>query len=97
LIGAEGAHSLVREYLVGPEKAVPQTSPLVASATMAKLPAEAALKFKEFASRLMVIFHPSGYFTWFGSTLSTTLDTGIDADVRIVHDAYGDSKPGDWT
>lgn len=80
LIGTEGAHSLVREYLLGPEKAVLQQSPLVASVTMAKLPAEAAMKFKEKSRRQFIAFHPQGYFTWVG-----------------IHDAYGDSQPGDWT
>lgn len=66
LIGTEGAHSVVREYLVGPEKANLNMSPLVASVTMAKLPVEAALKFQEMTRRLMVIFHPDGYFNWIG-------------------------------
>lgn len=67
LIGAEGAHSYVRDFLCGPEKAALDMSPLVASACMAKLPKEAALKFKEKAPRLMVLFHPLGYFNWIGS------------------------------
>jgi len=66
LIGSEGAHSVVRDYLVGPEKAALNMSPLVASVTMAKLPVEAALKFKEMTRRLMVIFHPDRYFNWIG-------------------------------
>ncbi|KAK4613996.1 FAD-dependent monooxygenase cctM [Fulvia fulva] len=66
LIGAEGAHSPVRKFLVGPEKAAVTHLPLVASVTVAKLPAEAALKFQAFARRLMVIFHPLGYFNWIG-------------------------------
>lgn len=66
LIGAEGAHSVVRESLFGPEKAALQMSPLVASAVIAKLPRDAALKFREIARRLMVVFHPDGYFNWIG-------------------------------
>lgn len=66
LIGAEGAHSVVRNFLVGPEKGAAISLPLVASATMAKLPKSAALKFKEYANRLMVLFHPLGYFNWIG-------------------------------
>lgn len=68
LVGAEGAHSIVRECLCGPQKAALEMSPLVASVCMAKLPKEAALKFKEKAPRLMVAFHPLGYFNWIGST-----------------------------
>ena len=33
---------------------------------MAKLSVEGARKFKEYARRLMVIFHPNGYFNWIG-------------------------------
>ncbi len=66
LIGAEGAHSIVREYLVGPEKAALQPSPLVASATMARLPKAAAEKFKELAQRFLITVHPSGHFFWIG-------------------------------
>ncbi|CAK4004220.1 FAD NAD(P)-binding domain-containing [Lecanosticta acicola] len=66
LIGAEGAHSPVRKFLVGPEQAAPTPLPLVASVCMAKLPSEAALKFRQYARRLMVIFHPLGYFNWIG-------------------------------
>lgn len=47
---------------------------------MAKLPKEAAIRFRDYAKRLMVIFHPQGYFNWIG-----------------IHDAHGDSQPGDWT
>ncbi|PIA96428.1 hypothetical protein CB0940_10405 [Cercospora beticola] len=81
LIGAEGAHSLVREYLLNsPSRAALQPSPLVASVTMAKLPSPAAEKFKSLSRRQCINFHPSGYFNWIG-----------------IHDAYGDSQPGDWT
>ncbi|KAF2160539.1 hypothetical protein M409DRAFT_59808 [Zasmidium cellare ATCC 36951] len=66
LIGAEGAHSKVRDFLVGPVNSALNPLPLVASVTIAKLPKSAALKFKEYASRLMVIFHPLGYFNWIG-------------------------------
>lgn len=66
LVGAEGAHSVVREFLVGTEKAALTPLPLVASATMATFPEPAARKFQSYASRLMVIFHPQGYFNWIG-------------------------------
>lgn len=66
LIGAEGAHSTVREFLVGTDKSEPKPLPLVASATISRLPASAVSRFKTYASRLMVIFHPSGYFNWIG-------------------------------
>lgn len=66
LIGSEGAHSVVREFLVGPERAALQASPLVASVAMAKLPVSAAERFKELAPRFLLGFHPAGYFIWVG-------------------------------
>jgi 2-polyprenyl-6-methoxyphenol hydroxylase-like FAD-dependent oxidoreductase len=71
LVGTEGAHSIVREYLLGPEKAALQPSPIVASASMAKLPAEAALKYKEIGHRALITFAPFDenrcLFGWIGS------------------------------
>ncbi|KAK7755112.1 hypothetical protein SLS62_002927 [Diatrype stigma] len=69
LIGSDGAHSLVREFLVGPERAALQSSPLAASVAMAKLPAFAAEKFKQLAPRFLLGFHPLGYFCWIGGEL----------------------------
>jgi 2-polyprenyl-6-methoxyphenol hydroxylase-like FAD-dependent oxidoreductase len=62
LVGAEGAHSKVHQYLLGPEKTALQMSPLVASIAMPKLPAETALKFKETAPRNILGLHPNGHF-----------------------------------
>ncbi|KKY17442.1 putative monooxygenase fad-binding protein [Phaeomoniella chlamydospora] len=66
LIGAEGAHSKVREFIVGKEEATLEKVPLVASVTMAKLPADAATLFTKLHHRNTVSFHPNGYFTWLG-------------------------------
>ncbi|RYP90112.1 hypothetical protein DL770_003734 [Monosporascus sp. CRB-9-2] len=66
LVGGEGAHSLVRKYLVGPERAALKASPLVASATMAKLPALAAEELIRLSPRHVILFHPLGYFVWLG-------------------------------
>lgn len=66
LIGADGAHSVVRDFLVGSEDGSVVKLPFVVSSCIAKLPIEAAVKFKEYARRLMVVFHPHGYFNWIG-------------------------------
>ena len=66
VIGAEGAHSVVREALLGSDKSGNTPSPLVSTFTIAKLPPEAVKKFEEMAYRLMVVFHPDGYFMWIG-------------------------------
>jgi len=66
LIGTEGAHSKVREFLVGKVDAALVKLPLVATATLAKLPADAAVLAQDLHPRYMVTFHPHGYFTWIG-------------------------------
>jgi 2-polyprenyl-6-methoxyphenol hydroxylase-like FAD-dependent oxidoreductase len=66
LIGAEGAHSKVRSFLLGPDKAALQMCPIVNSATIAQLPADAALQFKDLHPRYLIAFHPDGYFAWIG-------------------------------
>jgi 2-polyprenyl-6-methoxyphenol hydroxylase-like FAD-dependent oxidoreductase len=66
LIGAEGAHSKVRNFLLGPERAALKKSPLVSSGTIAKLPAVTALQFKNLHPRYLITFHPNGYFVWIG-------------------------------
>ncbi|KAM3414140.1 putative monooxygenase [Cercospora zeina] len=81
LIGAEGAHSLVRDFLLSsPSLSALQPSPLVSSVAMAKLPSPAAQKFQSLSRRQCIAFHPSGYFNWLG-----------------IHDAHGTSPPGEWT
>jgi len=65
-VGAEGAHSKVRNFLLGQEKAALILSPIVASAVITSLPAEVALSFRKLHSRYCVMFHPNGYFCWLG-------------------------------
>ncbi|OJJ48316.1 hypothetical protein ASPZODRAFT_158060 [Penicilliopsis zonata CBS 506.65] len=66
LIGAEGAHSRVREFLVGKEEAALNPSPVVSSISVPRLPAEVALAVKELHPRYCLILHPDGYFGWVG-------------------------------
>jgi 2-polyprenyl-6-methoxyphenol hydroxylase-like FAD-dependent oxidoreductase len=70
LIGAEGAHSKVRGFLLGPDKAALQMCPIISSATIAKLPADAALQFKDLHPRYLIALHPNGYFAWIGGKSS---------------------------
>jgi len=65
LVGAEGAHSKVREYLLG-NMARLEPSPLAASVTMAKLPSDATKEFTKLHPRSTISFHPNGYFLWLG-------------------------------
>ncbi|PMD32036.1 FAD/NAD(P)-binding domain-containing protein [Hyaloscypha variabilis F] len=64
LIGAEGAHSVVREYLFGAEEAALIPSPVVASVTICKISREASLKLRALHPRYIITFHPNGVFTW---------------------------------
>lgn len=67
VIGAEGAHSVVREYLFGKEKSKLEGTPIVATLAVARLSAEAIARYQNYGSRMMLMFHPSGYFSWIGS------------------------------
>ncbi|KAL1967229.1 hypothetical protein VTN77DRAFT_3520 [Rasamsonia byssochlamydoides] len=66
LIGAEGAHSRVREYLLGKEKAALLPSPLVATATVMRLPEDVVRSVRALHPRYCIAFHPDGYFVWLG-------------------------------
>ena len=68
LIGAEGAHSVVREYLVGRDTAALVPSHVVATASIVQLPREPVNKFREYCpdNRMFILFHPEGSFTWLG-------------------------------
>jgi 2-polyprenyl-6-methoxyphenol hydroxylase-like FAD-dependent oxidoreductase len=70
LIGAEGAHSKVRSFLLGPERSALQMAPIVSSIAIAKLPAEAALRFRDIHPRYVIIMHPNGNFAWIGGKSS---------------------------
>jgi 2-polyprenyl-6-methoxyphenol hydroxylase-like FAD-dependent oxidoreductase len=64
LVGAEGAHSITREFLLGPEEAALLPSPCVASVTITKLSREAAIALRALHPRYTISFHPNGTFTW---------------------------------
>lgn len=71
LIGADGAHSYVRENLLGPERGELLYSPVVLSMTISKLPVEKAKQLLKIHQRTCLLFHPNGTFLWIGGKLST--------------------------
>lgn len=66
LVGAEGAHSPVREHLLGPDKGALLNSGIVLSILQSKLPVDRALALRALHHRIACAFHPSGMFMWFG-------------------------------
>ena len=68
LIDAEGAHSVVRDYLVGRDTAALVPSHIVATASIVQLPRESVKKFRQYCpdNRMFILFHPHGSFTWLG-------------------------------
>lgn len=68
LIGAEGAHSLVREYLLGPDQGRVLHSPVMMAMTVTKLPVDMVHEFLAIHQRSCLIFHPNGTFGWIGGT-----------------------------
>jgi 2-polyprenyl-6-methoxyphenol hydroxylase-like FAD-dependent oxidoreductase len=63
IVGAEGANSKVREYLLGPENAALQTLPL-GIGTVASLPAEISRKVRGVNDLYSVSYHPEGICTF---------------------------------
>jgi len=78
LVGAEGAHSSTREFLLGKEKGALIPTPLVSTVAMTRLPAEAALKMRAIHYRYTVNFHPNGCFAWNSIHESVGLDNPAD-------------------
>lgn len=67
LIGAEGAHSPTREFILGPKEAALLPSPVVASVTITTLDREASIAMHKLHRRYTISFHPNGTFTWHSS------------------------------
>jgi len=66
LVGAEGAHSLTREYLLGPKEAALLPCPIVSSITISTISREAALALRSLNRNHVITLHPEGLFTWTG-------------------------------
>lgn len=64
IIGADGARSMVRRSLLGPEKGALQVSPLLATTCLAKLPVESARLFAEKNPRFTLVVHPASTIFW---------------------------------
>ncbi|TAQ87831.1 hypothetical protein B7494_g3836 [Chlorociboria aeruginascens] len=72
LIGAEGAHSPTRAYLLGSEEAALLMSPIVGNSTLTTLSKAAALTIQKIHPRNMIAFHPNGTFLWISIHDSTS-------------------------
>lgn len=60
LIGADGANSKVREYLLGQEKAALQPLPLLGCGALVSLPAEISRSIIDVNDLWFVGYHPEG-------------------------------------
>lgn len=61
IVGADGAHSKVRDSLLGPEKAALHSLPLVGSSIITTLPAALATKFRDTIDPIIALsYHPLG-------------------------------------
>jgi 2-polyprenyl-6-methoxyphenol hydroxylase-like FAD-dependent oxidoreductase len=52
--------------LLGSEKSKLQNTPIIATLGIAQLPTDAVEVWQKYGHRLMLWFHPSGYFSWVG-------------------------------
>ncbi|KAF5373076.1 hypothetical protein D9758_001501 [Tetrapyrgos nigripes] len=64
LIGCDGAHSKVRDFLLGPEKAALRSLPFLCNQVMTKLPKETALAIRKVHPRNMNSTNPDGVYGW---------------------------------
>lgn len=85
LIGAEGAHSPSREYLLGVEEAALMPSPIVASISLCNISREAALKLR--AMQNVITLHPNGTFTFMSRKYNLNLAQSCPAHEIYVHSA----------
>ncbi|KAK8181817.1 hypothetical protein IWZ00DRAFT_115093 [Phyllosticta capitalensis] len=65
LIGAEGAHSPTREYLLGPEKSKLYYSDIVMASAIVKLPVDKIRELQNLHERILTAWHPDGDMLWF--------------------------------
>jgi 2-polyprenyl-6-methoxyphenol hydroxylase-like FAD-dependent oxidoreductase len=68
LIGCDGAHSRVRNFLLSPEKAALKPLPFLNEVVMTSLPEEIALAIRKVHPRAMAMLDPSGCFGWISGT-----------------------------
>ncbi|KAF5373043.1 hypothetical protein D9758_001503 [Tetrapyrgos nigripes] len=64
LIGCDGAHSKVRDFLLGPESAALKPLPFLSSVVLASVSKETALAIREVHPRNVSVISPSGTFGW---------------------------------
>ncbi|PQE18137.1 fad binding domain-containing protein [Rutstroemia sp. NJR-2017a BBW] len=74
LIGAEGAHSLTREYLLGKDEAQLIDSDVVVTVALTTLNKEASLALRKMHRRYCIVVHPNGMFVWASIHDSTSED-----------------------
>ena len=60
LVGCDGAHSKVREFLFGAEQSALQKLPLMGLCAVESLPAELARKIREINELYLLAYHPDG-------------------------------------
>ncbi|KAL2012921.1 hypothetical protein VTN00DRAFT_446 [Thermoascus crustaceus] len=93
LIGTEGAHSRVREYLLGKEKAALCPLPLVATATITRLPEDVVRSVRGgLHPRYSIAFHPDGYFLWLG--IHSDAPNPADCEFMLVISWISESETG---
>ncbi|KAK7522760.1 uncharacterized protein IWZ02DRAFT_490182 [Phyllosticta citriasiana] len=91
LVGAEGAHSPTREYLLGPEKGKLAYSDIVMATSLIKLPVDKVRELQALHERITCALHPNGNFLWFASQFPLILFP------LPAHDAVSSADPAEWT
>ena len=74
LIGADGANSRVRNFLLGPEKAALQPLPMMGCVTVGTLPGEVSEKLrKDIDGHIVISYHPLGLIVFASSRYSALI------------------------
>lgn len=105
LVGAEGAHSPTREYLLGPVEGKLLDSPFVNSMLVSTLPADRARDLLDQHHRICALYHPNGTFMWMGGKCFLPLhplegeegkkNQANPSSAITVHDANGKQDPSE--
>lgn len=74
LIGADGANSRVRNFLLGPEKAALQPLPMMGCVTVGTLPGNVSEKLrKDIDGQIVISYHPLGFIAFASSRYSALI------------------------
>ncbi|PKX91319.1 FAD-dependent oxidoreductase [Aspergillus novofumigatus IBT 16806] len=92
LIGCDGAHSRVRQFLFGSKEAALTQLPYTANHMVTRLPREVAMRLIEMAPRYSCSVHPAGWFCWHGLHSKNDSEDPADWEFLLSQSWKGPAK-----